>query len=78
MGTAENPQGSNNQPIELSSLENEQYLQLEGRDDRESEHEEETKHSSEEERNETEIPLTRNKIPCKTYLILNWPKFWPI
>ena len=63
MGTTENPQGSSSQPIELSSPENEQYLQLEGWDDLESEHEEETEHSSEEERNETKLPSTTNTSP---------------
>ena len=36
LGAAENPQGSSSYSIELSSLENEQYSQLEGQDDPES------------------------------------------
>ena len=63
MGIAENFQGSNSQPLELSSPENEKPLQLEGRDDRELELEEETEHTSEEERNERELPLTLSTSP---------------
>ena len=53
-----NLQGSSSQPLELHSFENEQPLQLEGRDNQELELEEETKHTSEEEREEEELPLT--------------------
>ena len=68
MGVAENPQGSSSQPIELSSSENEQYSQLEGRDDPESKHEEETEHPGDEERNESEPPSTPNTIPPRDLL----------
>lgn len=68
LATVENPQGSSSQLIELSSPENEQYLRLEGRDDLESEHEEETKHSSEEERNKIELPSTPNTSPPRDLL----------
>ena len=66
LGAAENPQGSINQPIELSSPGTEQYLQLEGRDDPESDHEEEIGHSRDEERNESGSPLnTKYKSPTR-------------
>ena len=68
LGAAENPQGSSSQPIELSSPENEQYSQLKGRDDPESEHEEETEHPGDEERNESEPPSTPNTSPPR-YLL---------
>lgn len=60
---AENSQGTINQPIDLSSPRSEQYLQLEGRDNHESDHEEETGHSRDEKRNESGLPSTPNTSP---------------
>jgi len=52
----ENPQGI--QPIELSCLGSEQQLQIEGQDNPESDHKEESRHFGEEEKNDSELPST--------------------
>ena len=60
--------GSSSQPLGLSNLENEQPLQLEGRDNQESKLEEEIEHTSEDERDETKLPLTPSKSPPQDLL----------
>lgn len=79
MEIAENLQGSNSQPLEPSSPENEQPLQLEGRDNQESELEEETEHTGEEERDEAKLPITPSISPPQDPLYeVELAQIWPI
>lgn len=68
LGVAKNTQGSISQPIELSTLESEQYLQLEGHYEPKLDHEEETCHSRDVERNESRLPSTPNTSPTRDVL----------
>jgi len=63
LGATKNPQGSINQPTELSSLGSEQYLQIEGQDNPEPDHEAETGCPGDEPINESGLPSIPSMSP---------------